>query len=452
MRWTVALVCLAMPAMASAQEAPTEGGALKAQAGLAVDWTTGPTFGDVPTLGGTHGLGVEGRLAAFGMLELDGRYEMLAIPLPGDMGNAYSHQLFGQLKLRWITDDVRRQLWAIGAGYGVAFRPDSLGGRANVGRVSLTRQIGMPKSVAYLAIEVAYERSFEDMQLEMVLGSIRFGLTSGSNARYQGAKSVVFARTTSLDLFAPGGAGMTLGVHAGDFSLETSANYMARAVIGTDSNYHGFRGAQWAVQTGPRYQAPRWPSPEAVMYGQVQAGIGWLARDPGELRPVQTAEVGVRIPCSHFGVDVGAWVRTDVEDGALHAIAGGLALKIVIATDRIVIGGRNRKCIDEATGSGAAPRETRTISNTADVSVQGQISGGIEAIDQALHPPATRVEQVNPRVGFVWIAGHWEWRESGWVWFGGRWEAERANMRWAPGRYEVRGNVSVWVEGRWVAR
>jgi hypothetical protein len=404
----------------------------------------------VPTLGGTHGLGVEGRLAALGVLELDGRYEMLVIPLPADMGNAYSHQLFAQLKLRWITDEARRQLWAIGAGYGVAFRPDALGGRANVGRVSLTRQIGMPKSVADLAIEVAYERSFEDMHLEMLLGSIRFGLSSGPDSSYRGDKSRLFARTTSFDLFAPGGAGMTLGLHAGDFSLETSMNYMARAVIGTDSNYHGFRGAQWAVQTGPRYQHPSWPIDEAVMYGQIQAGVGWLARDPGVLLPVQTAEVGIRLPCSDFGVDGGVWFRTSVEDGSLHAIAGGLALKVVIATNRVVIGGRNRKCADAGSGSGGG--ETRTISNSADVSVQGQISGGIQAMEQALHPPAPRLEQVNPRVGFVWILGHWEWRESGWVWFGGRWEVERPNERWVPGRYEVRGNVSVWIEGRWERR
>src|ERR1043165_3995678 len=146
MRWlytVVATVFVSAPAFA--QEATEEAGSRPpVQAGLAVDWTTGPTFGNVPTLGGTHGLGVEGQLAAFGALELDARYELLAIPLAMDMGTDVSHQLFGQLKARWITDDVRHQLWAIGVGYGTAFRTAALGGRAPVGLVAIPGQIGIP--------------------------------------------------------------------------------------------------------------------------------------------------------------------------------------------------------------------------------------------------------------------------------------------------------------------
>jgi hypothetical protein len=448
MRGLCVLVCLATPATAFAQEATTETTTFKPQAGLAVDWTTGPTFGNVPTLGGTHGLGVEARLAAFGVLELDGRYELLAIPLPMDMGTDVSHQLFGQLKARWVTDDVRHQLWAIGVGYGTAFRTAALGGRAPIGRVSLTRQIGVPAQQLDMAFELAYERSFADMHLDMALASIRFGYSTGAKAKYNGPKSPVFARTTSFDAFYPFGAGMTLGLHANQYlSLETSASFIVDWDLdssGTD--YNGFRGAHWAVLTGPRFQFVHWPVDEAVAYAQVQGGPGWIAADPGDLRPVQHAEIGIRLPCSDWGVELGAWARTQIIDGALDPFAFGLVLRVIASTDRIAIGGRNRKCADAGTG-GSKPVESHSVSTT-----DATISAGLDAVQLALNPPAARIETVQPRAGFIWIAGHWEWRDGSWEWVGGRWETERANMRWVPGRYEVRGNVSVYVEGRWETR
>ncbi|HTL36999.1 MAG TPA: YXWGXW repeat-containing protein [Kofleriaceae bacterium] len=457
-RWLYAFVIAVPAAMVSAelasapafaQEATSEAGSHPpVQAGLAVDWTTGPTFGNVPTLGGTHGLGVEGQLAAFGALELDARYELLAIPLSMDMGTDVSHQLFGQLKARWITDDVRHQLWAIGVGYGTAFRTAALGGRAAVGRVSLTRQIGIPNQQLDLAFELAYERSFGDTHLDMALGSIRFGYATGAKAKYNGPKAPVFQRTTSFDVFYPWGAGMTFGLHANAYlSLETSASYIADIDISSDNvDHHGFRGAQWAALSGPRVQSVRWPLPEAVFYGQLQGGVGWIARDPGELRAVQAAEIGIRLPCSDWGVELGAWVRTQVADGSLDPLAGGLVLRFIASSDRIAIGGRNRKCADAGSG-GSAPVKSETVTTT-DLT----IGAGLDALQNGLHVPAARVETVQPRAGFFWIAGHWEWRGSAWEWVGGRWEAERSDMRWTPGRYEVRGNVKVWIDGSWVAR
>ncbi|HUS28689.1 MAG TPA: hypothetical protein VMZ53_09270 [Kofleriaceae bacterium] len=454
-RWGLcAVVCVAMPSTAVAQEASAPSSSSFApEAGLAFDWTTGPAFGDIPTLGGTHGLGVEGRLAAFGVLELDARYELLAIPLPADMGTGLSHQLFGQLKGRWVTDDVRRQHWALGVGYGTAFRPSTLGGRAAIGRVAITRQIGVPSQQVDTAFELAYERSFGDMHLDMVLGSIRFGYSTGAKAKYSGAKSALFPHTTSFDAFFPWGAGMSFGLHANQYlSLETSVSYIADVDITSDEvDHHGFRGAHWAAMTGPRVQAGSWPSNEAVLYGQLQGGLGWIARDPGDLRPVQSAELGIRLVCSNWGVELGAWLRTQLADGTLDPIAGGLVLRAIIASDRTVIGGHNRKCADAGTGgSSSPPAETQTIST--DTSVGAQLDVGIQAIQEALHPPAARIEQVQPRAGFVWIAGHWEWRGSSWQWVGGRWEAERANERWVPGTYEVRGGVSIYIEGRWAPR
>lgn len=439
-------VVAAWPARAVAQEARSETSTPSAEGGLALDWTTGAAFGDVPTYGGAHGLGIEARGAALGLLELDGRYELLGVERPGEMGTALSHHLLGQLKLRWITDDPRHHLWALGVGYGVAFRGDSLGGRAALVRASLTRQIGIPKGPADIAVELAYERSLGDMRLDMILGSIRFGIMSGGDAKYFGPKSVVVPRTVSLDVFAPGGVGMTFDLKLTNvLRVVTSGSFLADVGLdNTDLDFHGFRGAQWALQTGPRVQMPRWPLRWAVAYGQVQGGVGWLANDPGERAFVQTGELGVRFVCSDFGADLGAWVRTRLDDGSLDAIAGGLVLRILVASDRASIGGDYRRCSDLG-GGGGGGGETQTVTVTSE-------GGGSSLSSLALQLPTARVESVTPRAGFVWIGGHWEWRGSSWHWVGGRWEAERAGMRWVPGTYEVRGGVQVWVEGRWAPR
>lgn len=432
------------PATALAQEAQAPEPAPPVSAGGGVDWTSGPIFGKVPTLGGAQGLGLEARIAALGSLEVDGRYEMLVIPLPAGMGNAYSHQLFGQVKLRWITDPVRNQLWAIGGGYGTAFRPDSLGGRANIVRASLTRQIGIPGARWDLGAELSYERSLGDMPLDAVLGSIRLGYASGRHARYLGPSSPLFARTVSVDGFFPWGGGLTLGVHANTtLSLETTANYISDLDVSIHGvSQHGFHGAQWAVQTGPRVQLDHWPAFWAPAYAQLQGGVGWIARDPGEVRAVQTAEVGVRLVCSDFGFDAGIWVRTDIEDGGLHALGGGLSLRVVLATDRIIIGGNNRTCADS--DPPGTTHETHTLGTLS-------TDGGSSLPDVQLHIPAPRVEPIVPRAGSLWIAGHWEWHGSAWTWIGGRWEAQRPGMHWVPGTNQLRGNVYVWVEGHWAA-
>ena len=37
-------------------------------------------------------------------------------------------------------------------------------------------------------------------------------------------------------------------------------------------------------------------------------------------------------------------------------------------------------------------------------------------------PPAPKPEQVQPRNGFIWIAGHSEWSNGAYGWVEGRWE------------------------------
>lgn len=60
---------------------------------------------------------------------------------------------------------------------------------------------------------------------------------------------------------------------------------------------------------------------------------------------------------------------------------------------------------------------------------------------------------MQPRAGFIWVRGRWDWRGNKWEWVPGHWERQRANKRWVDGRWEQRtqGNVRfwVWVEGGW---
>lgn len=58
-------------------------------------------------------------------------------------------------------------------------------------------------------------------------------------------------------------------------------------------------------------------------------------------------------------------------------------------------------------------------------------------------PPAPVYEPVpEPRVGFVWAPGYWDYRNGRHVWAKGHWEHERKGYAYAPSRW-------VQHEGRW---
>ncbi|HEY2144477.1 MAG TPA: YXWGXW repeat-containing protein [Steroidobacteraceae bacterium] len=66
-------------------------------------------------------------------------------------------------------------------------------------------------------------------------------------------------------------------------------------------------------------------------------------------------------------------------------------------------------------------------------------SAGV-AIDIDVAPPVLRVETVpQPRPGYVWAPGYWDWRGHDHVWVGGRWIGERYGYHWVPDRWEQRG-------------
>lgn len=65
-------------------------------------------------------------------------------------------------------------------------------------------------------------------------------------------------------------------------------------------------------------------------------------------------------------------------------------------------------------------------------------------------PPPLRTESYGAaRSGYIWVSGHWDWRNGQWAWVDGHWERAQANKVWVPGRWELQGNYYVWIEGRW---
>jgi hypothetical protein len=64
-------------------------------------------------------------------------------------------------------------------------------------------------------------------------------------------------------------------------------------------------------------------------------------------------------------------------------------------------------------------------------------------------PPPLREERFDPRPGFVFVKGRWDWDNGEWTWRPGRWERERANKRWREDRWEQRNGEWTLVGGGW---
>lgn len=69
-------------------------------------------------------------------------------------------------------------------------------------------------------------------------------------------------------------------------------------------------------------------------------------------------------------------------------------------------------------------------------------------------PPAPQYEVVPaPRAGYVWDAGHWEYRGNQYVWTPGRWVSDRNGYDFQERRWVQRGNGEwVLVGGNWNRR
>ena len=105
---------------------------------------------------------------------------------------------------------------------------------------------------------------------------------------------------------------------------------------------------------------------------------------------------------------------------------------------------------DVSNASGGVVVTDTNPRNTGGGSVSGSVTvtaGG--SMYPTVAPPPPRAESVQPRGGYVWVSGRWNWANGNWAWVDGHWEREKANQAWVAGRWELQGNYYVWIDGRW---
>jgi hypothetical protein len=67
-------------------------------------------------------------------------------------------------------------------------------------------------------------------------------------------------------------------------------------------------------------------------------------------------------------------------------------------------------------------------------------------------PPADRHEVVpNPRAGYVWAPGHWEWTGRFYSWTGGTWIIAHRGQDWVADRWEQVGSQYHFLPGHWAS-
>ena len=65
-------------------------------------------------------------------------------------------------------------------------------------------------------------------------------------------------------------------------------------------------------------------------------------------------------------------------------------------------------------------------------------------------PPEPRVEVVpEPRRGYAWAAGHWEWQNRRHVWIQGNWVRERRGYRYEQPNWQERDGRWFMTRGTW---
>jgi hypothetical protein len=64
-------------------------------------------------------------------------------------------------------------------------------------------------------------------------------------------------------------------------------------------------------------------------------------------------------------------------------------------------------------------------------------------------PPPVRVERVEPRDGYVWAPGYWEWNGRSYHWVTGTYVYERRGAHWVADRWEQVGSQWQHVPGHW---
>jgi hypothetical protein len=78
------------------------------------------------------------------------------------------------------------------------------------------------------------------------------------------------------------------------------------------------------------------------------------------------------------------------------------------------------------------------------------LSSAAVNIDIDVAPPAPRVEVMpDPRPGYVWAPGYWNWRGHEHVWVAGRFMRERRGQHWVPEHWTQNGQHWRMEKGHW---
>ena len=65
-------------------------------------------------------------------------------------------------------------------------------------------------------------------------------------------------------------------------------------------------------------------------------------------------------------------------------------------------------------------------------------------------PPPLRDEAVpDPRSGYVWVGGYWDWINGRHFWVSGRWFPERRGYHWQPSHWILRDSRWHFLAGGW---
>jgi hypothetical protein len=305
-----------------------------------LDWTNGLAFGSARTAGGIQALGIETAFAVTRRFQLAARYQLIGTSTPVTVTLPHAglgHELFAIAKRRFFVDETARTAVTLGAGLGWALRGNQLGGSAPVARLSLARDIGMfidDNNAITASLELAYERSLGDEPLQAVIGAVRIGfeldIREPENVGTP-ASPPAFRYTVSGDGWIGAGLGLGWSLELpviSRLSLQSTAGFLFGLGKGeAERENQGFRGASWSAMTGPRLALP---GPSIFdFYAQAQAGPVWLAGDTThDVRIMGQGEAGVRLDVGcGTAVDVGVWVRADVEHG-LDPNAGGLMFRV----------------------------------------------------------------------------------------------------------------------------
>ena len=71
-------------------------------------------------------------------------------------------------------------------------------------------------------------------------------------------------------------------------------------------------------------------------------------------------------------------------------------------------------------------------------------------IDIGVAPPVAPIEVVpDPRPGYVWAPGYYEWESERHVWHKGHWIEEHPGHRWVADRWDQHGNKWHHERGHW---